>query len=726
MEAYSVGMAMRPFSTSMFMVTTLWISISALVYVYNAIESVINVICLIKMSSSNDLGENGIAAMLNDARACGMYVENLDDVLTDYFALPSGYDSDNDSENVSSDDDSVDHEDESVVTASSDDDQMSDVESEEQMDIEEDIPPEIVDDAENEFEAANNIAQNLDIVVPQQKVCKCNCIIFNGQKCNNQFTDDEMNEIRYTIQELSEFEKDLMLLGIIFSSINNGDMTARKKKTQTQRKQSRIRSFHYGQKRVCRETFFFLMGIGRDKFKNVKTWYETHGLVFRRKRSGGRRGKHLLKMENVEGVVRFIVNFAAANCILLPGRIPGVKSAEVKLLPTSVTKAAVWRMFKDAVLREQCVALSTFRKLWKELLPYIIVAQPATDLCWICQKNNSLITKQVNVPEAQKTEALRIQETHLEQARIEREFYNQCCRQSKLIAKEMDIKQLGQNVPNSKPITFHYSFDFAQQVHYPANPLQPGPIYFKTPRKCHIFGLTSEGLPSQINYLIDEGVSCGKGANVVISYLHHFFDHYGVGEQHAHLHADNCSGQNKNNAFIQYLAWRVENGLHKTIKYSFLPVGHTKFGPDWCFGLVKRTYRRTFVSSLQDIVDVVDKSTTTSINRAQLVGNESGDVFVKVYDWVSHLSRHYRKFPGIKSYQHFMFDAETPGIVSYKVLSHSEENTYDFCRSTPPSSLPPVIKPAGLDDARKQYLFQSIREFCREDTVDIVCPNPDL
>ena len=73
-------------------------------------------------------------------------------------------------------------------------------------------------------------------------------------------------------------------------------------------------------------------------------------------------------------------------------------------------------------------------------------------------------------------------------------------------------------------MTFHYSFDFAQQVHYPADPQQPGPIYFKTPRKCHIFGVVAEALPAQVNYLADEGVSCGKGANVVISYLHHFLE----------------------------------------------------------------------------------------------------------------------------------------------------------------------------------------------------------
>ena len=36
----------------------------------------------------------------------------------------------------------------------------------------------------------------------------------------------------------------------------------------------------------------------------------------------------------------------------------------------------------------------------------------------------------------------------------------------------------GMIAPASNNIMVHYSFDFAQQVHYPSNPLQPGPIYF--------------------------------------------------------------------------------------------------------------------------------------------------------------------------------------------------------------------------------------------------------
>ena len=68
-------------------------------------------------------------------------------------------------------------------------------------------------------------------------------------------------------------------------------------------------------------------------------------------------------------------------------------------------------------------------------------------------------------------------------------------------------------------------------------------------------------------------------------------------------------------------------GLSCSITLSFMMVGHTKFTPDSCFGLVKR---RTHVEFLSDIVDIVNKS--GYINHARLVGTQDGQVLVPTYD----------------------------------------------------------------------------------------------
>ena len=98
---------------------------------------------------------------------------------------------------------------------------------------------------------------------------------------------------------------------------------------------------------------------------------------------------------------------------------------------------------------------------------------------------------------------------------------------------------------------------------------------------------------------------------------------------------------------------------------SFMLVGHTKFVPDWCFGLFKQRYRRTFVSSLDDVVEVVN--TSADVNVAQLVGTQSGQSVVPI------LGAHFRNVLHLKNYHHFTFSASQPGVVVMKEFSDSQQ-----------------------------------------------------
>ena len=52
----------------------------------------------------------------------------------------------------------------------------------------------------------------------------------------------------------------------------------------------------------------------------------------------------------------------------------------------------------------------------------------------------------------------------------------------------------------------HYSIDFAQRVHFPSDPLQTGPIYFKCTRKSGLLGVACEAFPKQVNFMLDESI----------------------------------------------------------------------------------------------------------------------------------------------------------------------------------------------------------------------------
>ena len=89
------------------------------------------------------------------------------------------------------------------------------------------------------------------------------------------------------------------------------------------------------------------------------------------------------------------------------------------------------------------------------------------------------------------SECVQAQQVHLNSVQIERELYRNVCDKVtcnfKAIEDQIDIDE--RHKACSLRNTMHYSFDFAQQVHIPSNPMQPGPIYFKTPRKHAIFGV---------------------------------------------------------------------------------------------------------------------------------------------------------------------------------------------------------------------------------------------
>ncbi|CAM4467022.1 unnamed protein product [Leuciscus chuanchicus] len=147
---------------------------------------------------------------------------------------------------------------------------------------------------------------------------------------------------------LTEYEKDLVLLGKLSCHFHNSKMTrCSKKKVQQECQHQRTDNYVNG-KRVCRETFTFL-----------HCFAELHGLV-------------------------------------LPGRVPGYKRFDIKLLASHYTKATVFQ--------HRVVNIVTFQRLWKTLVPYIVRTKPMTDFCWECQKNNSTIYKSANLTEAEKSE----------------------------------------------------------------------------------------------------------------------------------------------------------------------------------------------------------------------------------------------------------------------------------------------------------------------------------
>ena len=170
--------------------------------------------------------------------------------------------------------------------------------------------------------------------------------------------------------------------------------------------------------------------------------------------------------------------------------------------------------------------------------------------------------------------------------------------------------------------------------------------------------------------------------------------------------------------------WRVLTGRNKTITISFLPTGHTKFSPDWCFGLIKQRFRRTEVGCLNDIADVVEQS--ASVNTVQLVGTQEGEQLVEFHDWTGFLAPFFNRIKSIKKLHHFIIDSSYQGIVKVKETSGSSVTDLNLLKNDKPSrnDLPPLVAPRGLSAERQWYLYDRIRQFCPESCKNTTCPLP--
>ena len=563
----------------------------------------------------------------------------------------------------------------------------------------------------------------------------CSCTKWGGKACSRQFTTEHVKATRLSMKELTTSQLDLVLMGQLMATTNTCDTTITDKKHHQshQRKRDYTTGHWHQGKQICVEVFKFLHGIGGKRLRNVSRAMKTGGIAPRVHGNTRRLPKNTLSVSSVQYVIRFLMNYSEQHGLLLPGRVPGYARDDIKLLPSSKSKRGIWRVYCEAAAEDtsiHTVAYTTFCRLWKSLLPSLIIMKPMTDLCWTCQQNSSAILRAANFPDRFKSDVLKKAEEHLFHVQKERSFYKTKCKEC-MNTRDDDFQPpplASQTPADSGDFKAHCSFDYAQQVHYPSDPLQPGPIYFLVPRKCSVFGVCCEAIPRQVNFICDEAGDCGKGANTVISQLHYYFQQHGLGEKEAFLHADNCTGQNKNNCMLQYLAWRVMTGRHTQITLSFLVVGHTKFSPDWCFGLFKRLYRRSQVGSLQAIAQVVNDS--AHCNHAQLNVTEDGTIVIPTLDWTDFFAPHLKKISGIKKLHHFRFPSSEPGVVYVKVHSDDAEVKIDLMKKNAwhpePSLLPSQITPKGLSNERQWYLFDKIREFCPEQDRDVTCPEPTV
>ena len=259
-------------------------------------------------------------------------------------------------------------------------------------------------------------------------------------------------------------------------------------------------TFYFQSKPICKQTFLHFYGITYSRFRRLNKHYELHIISPRQHGNTKRLPENTLPQATIEDVHSFLANCVEENAIVLPGRIPGFKSDKVKVLTSCETKIGVWRTYETAcrALDKRAVGSSTFLQMWGQFYPDVVVSKAMTDLCITCQQNTNKLQRAANLLESESAELLRNHQDHIKSAQREREFYRHSCTNSQKTLDNIGgyaiLSHTNRYVCSLK-VTILYSFGFPQQVHIPSNPMQLGPIFFKTSRKCGIFGVICEAIP---------------------------------------------------------------------------------------------------------------------------------------------------------------------------------------------------------------------------------------
>ena len=172
----------------------------------------------------------------------------------------------------------------------------------------------------------------------------CGCALgLNGCPCSDQFTEETVLYNLNNCLELSSAELDLVILA-------NIQVFTKREKVGDKRSRSPRCSFIYQTSPICKEMFLHLYGIGYSRFRRLKEHYQEHGIFPRIHGNTKHVPGNATSEKSLEAIHAFIENYVEENAIVLPGRIPGFKSEEIRLLSSSETKMSVWKEYEGSPL----------------------------------------------------------------------------------------------------------------------------------------------------------------------------------------------------------------------------------------------------------------------------------------------------------------------------------------------------------------------------------------
>ncbi len=547
--------------------------------------------------------------------------------------------------------------------------------------------------------------------------------------CCTMWADEDLQKHIHEIERLSNREKKLVILTVLRNCAMNSESTRYSKKRQRLRFSFRYEPFGT----MCVSAFRALFGIRIESFRGLLAHLRTSNMSIIPPRHGncGKKGRTSTQLVN-RGItgrfIDFVLGLGNTHGEFSPGRdtkrgkTKEDKNPDVVWLPAYFTRSTILRLYNQQYPDFQISRSGLCRILDNEAqLQHIKIRSPRTDMCDFCELQKRRIAGIKARDELKAEELTKELVAHQNAYKEERAVYNVECEQAEAHRKRYEKGTLTEH----KCID-HISIDYGQSIEVPHTSDQLGGTFYIHMRKFLLFCVRSVLENEQVCYTYDER-EAGKGPNEVISFLHQFLVNRKIQTPHIRIHADNCTGQNKNKYVLWYLTWLVTTGRLRHIELKFMIKGHTHSIVDGGIGQTKRELRRSDVFCLEHWSHVINQSART--NRAEVVNGDN------VYDWKNGLSTYFKPFKGISKFQHFAIDSSNPGCIlakhgvdddtPKKLQLIKSDKTVKLKRF---QNLPASLKAVGFkggNPEKEEAIFKNLRKYVKDEWKDELCPNPE-
>jgi len=588
------------------------------------------------------------------------------------------------------------------------------------------------------------------------------------QRCIKNILDNNEASLRTFLEEWLRLDKKPKEAVLKFTIRINSHWSARTKRC-VNRKLNRFAFEDPLLGHLCRKAYAKIIGISEATLaRYVATVHKSGGRFSPNiHKSTGAVGHHRISLDIRCEITNFLLEIASLVGEESSGRhsrrteednstgVDETDNSPIIFLPSLYSLRLLYKLYQEKI--EQYNDSKRYSISWKSFcqifnskeLSWLRIRSPRDEVCDECllyrRKIANLVKKEGTQVILEKLGGISnefVKHRHL--AITTRKIYKKECQKAKDVAKQIQkLLENGNDKEKMKELFFqyeaHYSFDFSQSLWLPQLADTPGKFYFISLRSINLFGIVDDGgngNPIQTNFLYDQ-TTANKGSSEVVSMLYLFLRLRNplFASRKVYFHADNCTGQNKNNIMIQFLIWCVATNIFDHVELKFMVKGHTKFSPDGGFGLIKKPYRHANVYTIEQVANEIKNSTRKTERNTAIILEKK-----EFGNWKMALQNFFNSIKGITSFSEFIIDKKHPlGVVYARGHKDKKFQVFNLLKSslnpeqvlkdkafTKLSELLKSPEPPEMPAKKQWDLYEKVRPYVPPEYQDIICPQPNV